>query len=66
MQDTLVLAETSNSIVDENMIIVEATPQVQNHKDFSIEREMGDVDIANGSTLEQVSILISLGYFLLP
>ena len=66
MQDTLVLAETSNSIVNEYMIIVEATSQVQNAEDSSIEREREDVNVANGSTLEEVWILISFGYFLLP
>ena len=66
MQDTLVLVETSNSIVNKNMIIVEATPQVQNAKDSSIEREKEDVNVADGSTLEEVWILISFGYFLLP
>jgi len=36
------------------MIIVEATPQVQNAKDSSIEREKEDVNVADGSTLEEV------------
>jgi len=54
LQDTLVLAETSNSIVNEYMIIVEATSQVQNAEDSSIEREREDVNVANGSTLEEV------------
>jgi len=48
------LAEISNSIVNENMNIVEAIPQVQNAKDSSIEREKEDVNVANGSTLEEV------------
>ena len=57
------MAEISNSIVNENMNIVEAIPQVQNAKDSSIEREKEDVNVANGSTLEEVWILISFGYF---
>ena len=48
------------------MIIVEATPQVENAKDSSIEREEEDVNVANGSTLEEVWIFIPFGYFLSP
>jgi len=42
------------TIIDENMVIIEATPQVQNAKESSIEWEKEDVNIANGSTLEKV------------